>query len=619
MTANLRAKKSNNTIVWALLALLILSLTGFGVRSVGSGGSQAIGSVGDEEITVDAYVRALNSQLRALSERLGRNITLEQGRALGVDQQVLRQVLVTAAVDGENARIGLSVGDGRVKETLLATEAFQSLSGAFDKNAYEYALQNANLSPRDYDEIIRGQSSRSMLQTSVVAGIQANDTFGVALMSFVGETRNFRWAALSSDLLAEPTRDPTPTEIEALYKAMPETYTTAEKSRITYVHLTPDMLIDSIEADDAALKELYVMRTDIYNIPARRIADRLVFGSTQDAQLALDDITAGTTTFDAVVTARGLTLEDIDLGEVSRDDLTTEAAEALFTLTQPGLVGPVDTDLGPAIFRVNAVLQAQNTSFADARSELHTEYVADRARRQILDSITDIDDLLAGGATLDELAAETDMQLASVDYSAGDATGIAAYQEFRTLAATVKKEDFPEVQSLSDGGIFALQLEEIIDPKLKPLSEVRADVIRDWQTAETAKRLREMAAKVKVDLEAGQTFEALALVPSVETDVRRESFIQTAPSSLVTDVFAMDDRAVAVVEGEGLIAVVQITDISPFNEKAPESAEILTGISAQYSQQIGEDIFVAYTAALQDAAGITINQALIGNVHNQMP
>ncbi len=619
MSAPLRAKKKNNTIVWALLGLLVISLTGFGVRSVGHGGSQAIGTVGDEKVTVDVYVRALNTQLRAISQQAGINISLQQGLTFGVDQQVLAQVLGTAAIDGENSRIGLSLGDQRVKDNLLATEAFQSLSGKFDKAAYDFALERANLSPGEYDETIRNDAARVLLQASVTSGIRANDTYGLALLNFLGETRDFRWARVDETMLSEATRAPTPAEIDAHYRANPEAYTAPEIRKISYILLTPEMLIPSIEVSEEALQTAYDSQSDRFNQPARVIVDRLVFGSDAEAQEALDKITAGTKIFGDIVATRGLELEDIDMGEVTKSDLSAQAAEAVFLLTEPGLVGPIQSSLGPALFRVNAVLAAQNTSFENARSVLHAEFVADRARRMVDDNITNIDDLLAGGATLEEIADETPMELTALDFSSGDEDGIAAYENFRNAALAVAEKDFAEVLSLSDGGIFALRLDGIVPPTVIPLADVADRVTSDWTAAENRKRVLELAAELQTRLEGGETFEELALLARDEAKISRDAFVETAPAGLVADMFGQSVNGIAVVEGRDVIVLAKLSEITSFDGASANNVEVLASVAQQYSGQIGTDVFAAFTAAIQDDAGVTLNQALINAVHAQIP
>ncbi len=91
----------------------------------------------------------------------------------------------------------------------------------------------------------------------------------------------------------------------------------------------------------------------------------LVFGSTDEAEAAKTRLSADEITFDALIEERGLSLADVDLGDVSKPELDA-AGEAVFSAEVGDVVGPIDTAIGPALFRVNGVLQAQETSYEDA-------------------------------------------------------------------------------------------------------------------------------------------------------------------------------------------------------------------------------------------------------------
>lgn len=618
MNAPLRARKRNQTIVYALLALLVISLTGFGVRSVGSGRSQTIASVGEEKVTVATYIRTLQAQLQQLSQRFGTNISYEQARLFGLDSVVLGQVLQTAALDGETRRLGLSVGDAKVKETLLANPAFQGLTGGFDQGAYNEALLRANLKPAEFDEMIRGDNARAMLNVAIAGGIQVNDTFAMAMFDYVAEKRDFLWAPVTAEMLDGANRTPSDAEIEAEYKANPEAYRTNLTRRITYIDLLPEDVLASIEVDEQALLDLYEANKDHYVTPERRIVDRLVYPNPEAASAALLKVTGGTADFDDLVAERNLTLEDVDLGEVSRADLTAAAADAVFGLDEPGLVGPVESELGPAIYRVNAILDAVETTFDEARDELRIELVADRARRQIDERVTEIDDLLAAGATLEEIADETPMKLGQIDYVEGEQDGIAGYEEFRDAAEAVASGDFPKVISLADGGIFALRLNEIVEPAQIPLAEARDSVVANWNAAETRRRLLELAAALEEKLRYGGGFAAMGLDGRDATGITREGFVEGATDGLVAQTFTMHIRDVATVDDGKTIALVHLTGIAPFDPATDENRQLVASLSARLSQDVGADVFEAFIRALQDEAGITVNQQLIAAVATQI-
>lgn len=104
-----RRKKGKGTsiVVWALMAMLVLGLGGFGITNFG-GGVTSIGKVGAREIAVNDYTRALQQQMNALSAQFGTTLSLQQAQSMGLDQQVRQQLVNAAALDNEADRIGIS-------------------------------------------------------------------------------------------------------------------------------------------------------------------------------------------------------------------------------------------------------------------------------------------------------------------------------------------------------------------------------------------------------------------------------------------------------------------------------------------------------------------------------
>ena len=80
------------------------------------------------------------------------------------------------------------------------------------------------------------------------------------------------------------------------------------------------------------------------------------------------------------------------------------AGDAVFALTEPGVAGPLPSDLGPALFRMNAILAAQETTLRRGPRRPGARTADRRRRAAIADKVEAIDDALAGGATLEDLA-----------------------------------------------------------------------------------------------------------------------------------------------------------------------------------------------------------------------
>lgn len=603
----------SKSAVWVLLSLLILGLGGFGVTNL-SGNVQSVGRVGDQEIAIDSYARELQQEIRAIEAQTRQPLPLTEARDMGIDRAVLARLVTTAALDHETASLGISVGDETVAEQIRDIPAFQGLSGGFDRDTYKFALDRAGLTEARFEEQLRRETARSALQGALLQGVAMPPLYSETLINYVAERRDFSFIRLDASALSAPLPSPTEAQLQAYHDENKAQFTTPQQKTITYAWLSPEAMLDQIDVPEDALRAEYEARSDTYNTPERRLVERLGFADEAAAQAAADAIAAGTTDFEALAAQRGLSLNDIDMGDVLPTDLGA-AADAVFAAETGAVVGPIDSPVGPALFRVNAVLAAQNTSFDEAREELRTELAIDRARRLIETRATDIDGLLAGGATLEELQTEAGMQVATINWSPEVSDGIAGFAGFRQAASAVTREDFPTIEMLDDGGVFALRLDGEIAPQLQPLDSVRDAVLAGWQTQETTARLLAQAQDLVAEVAAGTDFEALGLPVTREAALTRQDFVPEVPRALLQQAFALQPGDLAVVEAPAQAYVLRLDAILPPDMADEDVTELAARLQAEADQAMTEDLFRALAANIQERVGITLDQAAINAVH----
>jgi peptidyl-prolyl cis-trans isomerase D len=420
-----------------------------------------------------------------------------------------------------------------------------------------------------------------------------------------------------ADLLT-PVADPTEDELKAFHTANIAQFTAPEAKRITFAALLPEDIATDQPVDDAVLKELYQSRISEFVIPERRIVDRLVYPDDAAAAAARAELDAGST-FEALVTARGLTLDAIDLGETTREDLG-DGADAVFAAAEGDVVGPLPSDLGPALYRVVTALDGEETTFDQARDTLAIEIQTDAARRAISDKVELVDDLLAGGATLEDLANETGLKLGTLDHVVGQqgSATIEGYPAFREAADAVLADDFPQAIVLEDGGIVALRLDEVVPSAPIPFEEARDAVAAAWRAEALAKALSARAIEIKAAVEGGAAIGSFGIV-DVTPETARDGFITGAPDTLLPAVFAMAEGDVQVIEADGFIAVVRLDRIQPAAVEGDDADALRGAIAAQAGQAITADAFAAFTTALSTQAGITLDQAVINAVNTSLP
>ncbi|SEW14673.1 peptidyl-prolyl cis-trans isomerase D [Cognatiyoonia koreensis] len=606
-------KQGNRYFVWIIMALLFVGLLGFGTGGL-SGNLRSIGTVGEKEISIAQYQSALNQQIRAFEAQIQQPIPFQQAQQFGIDQQVRSQIVTERTLDNETSQLGISVGDDRVREEVLRIPAFRGLDGSFDREAYRSALQRSGQTEAMFETAIREEVARTLLQGAVVGGVPAPDAYADALVKFVSEQRTVTWAAVDSDDLSVPLPGPTADDLQTYYSENPEAFTAPERREITFAWMTPDMIQDGIVVSEDELRQAYDARADQYIRPERRLVERLVFSDAETANAAMTRIQAGEATFEDLVSEMGFSLSDTDLGDVSQDDLGA-AGEAIFAAQPTDVVGPLDSEFGPAIFRMNAVLAAQETSFEDAAPDLQEELSADRARRQIETVAENINDLLAGGATLENLAETTDMELGTISFDENSSEGIAAYDSFRAVAATVTEGAFPELEQLEDGGIFALRLGSVTPPTVRPFDDVEDAVARAWnqQTERDAvlARAEELAASITADSNMNDA----GLLAIAEPPLTRRSFVEGTPPSFMTEVFEMDTGEVKVIPSVNNVLIVRLESISQPSPDDPQTAAEREALGQSGAAGIAQDIFAAFADALQARTEVNIDQAAVNAVH----
>ncbi|MFT4784251.1 MAG: peptidyl-prolyl cis-trans isomerase D [Paracoccaceae bacterium] len=611
-------KKSANVFVWILLLLLIIGLAGFGATSFG-GGTTAVATVGEREISTSRYFRAAQQTLRNYQQQTGTAISVTQPEGQQLLEALRAQLIRAAAVENEADQIGLSVGDGEVAKQIRAIPNFAAIDGSFDRTAYELALRQTGMSVSDFEDGIRRDRASGILRGAVAGAAKHPAVFADQVLTYLAESRDFRVVRFDTDVLGEdPVPTPDAAAQRAFYDTNPEVFTLPARKSITYVWVTPDMMLDNISVSDDDLRPLYEERIESYRMPERRLVERLIYSGAQAAQEASARLTSGEADFDTLVAERNLTLEDVDLGEATRASLG-RSADAVFALTQPGVTAPVETDLGPALFRINAVLSAQEVSFEQAREDLRNELALDRARRRIDASIDEINDLLAAGGTLEEAARDTDLVLETVEYFAGSPEIVTAYPAFRNAANRVTGADFPEVMTLEDGGIFALRLDDELPPSLQPIDDVREAVIEGAARAADTARLLELANELVAQMTVGAEIGAAGLeVENYTRQARRNAVVEDAPQSLMEAIFEMNVGDVETVEGIDTVYVIALDAITAPDQTNEELTGLRTAIDLQLAQSLSADIFQFYSEALTAQTGISLNVQAINSVNAEL-
>ncbi len=243
---------------------------------------------------------------------------------------------------------------------------------------------------------------------------------------------------------------------------------------------------------------------------------------------------------------------------------------------------------------------------------MRSELAGDRARRVIEQQAEPIEDMLAGGVTLEELPVETDVELGTLNWTGQNDEAIAAYQGFREAATAVTADDFPTVAFLEDGSLFALRLDEVLPPRPEPFEEARQKVLEAWNQHRAELAVAAQAQDILDQAQATGNFPEDATVSS-ETAQTRTAYIEGTPVEMMIAAFEMEPGTYRLVTGEQGTVVLRLDEVLPA-EDSSEMQMLADAMGSQLDQALSQALFEAFAEDAQLRAVPRIDQQALNAV-----
>ena len=267
---------------------------------------------------------------------------------------------------------------------------------------------------------------------------------------------------------------------------------------------------------------------------------------------------------------------------------------------------------------MNAVLAADETTFEDAAPDLRAEIADGKAREVIGEMQTQIEDLIAGGASPEDLAGQTDLEPGQIAWSEGVTEGPAAYQEFRDAAQAAQEGDVPQVVELSDGGLLVLRLDGVTPPALRPYEEVTAELRDAWDAEALQQEITARAEARAQAIAGGASFEDQGLAPQAATSVSRRDPVEGTPADFVETLFTLQPGETSVLPTEGGAIVLRLDAVEPAPADDENVVAERDAIASQVSGSIAQDVFDAFARQLQANTEVRIDDQAVSAVNAQM-
>lgn len=593
--------------------------------------SVAAATVNGEKIPVEVVRRAWQERQTELQQATRDELppdVVKQGQERLVNEFIRRELLVQRADE-----FGYRVSDRELAEALSGIPALQ-VDGVFSRDRYAALLRSQGRTEADFEAELRRDLEISQLRNAVAVSAFALPGEIRRRVELMGETREVQVVVLPAEQFASAVTF-TPDEVAAWYKQSEAEFRTPESVSLQFVQLSLADVAAGIEVTEEALRNYYdqVAGERYVSTERRRARHVLVESGTDDAAAlakaeALAKRARDGEDFAALATQNsddpGSKGQGGDLGWSTRESFVAPFAEALFAMQAGEIRGPVKTQFGYHVIKLEEVEASHQRSFDEVRDELEADYRNDRAQAAFYERSQQLaDEAFTTLDSLEPVAQKLGLPLQRVTEFTREEGGEPLGNDRKLIDAAFSDEVLQERQNspaitVGDDKVVVLRVTEHRPASQRPLEDVRAQVEASLR-ADRSQQAAEAAAKVAVGrLSAGETLEAVAadLGRPVSNSMAFRRNAEGVPPDLLNSIFDIAapgaGRTASGVSRlpNGDAALFVVNTVQPGSMSAPEIAAQAAEITRQAAGQVAVEEFSAYLAELERTAKVKRNPKL---------
>jgi peptidyl-prolyl cis-trans isomerase D len=635
MTMLDRMRRHRNWLKWSL-ALVVLTFVVFYIPAfLGDPGStldtvNTIAEVEGQPISVVEFNRAYNAQVQAYRNAYGANFNEALLRQLGLDRQILQQLIDERAALVEAERLGITATDAEVRERILKFPAFQENGQFIGEQRYRQLLQMQRppLTPDEFEGSVRRSIVLDKLRTAVTGWITVSDAEVDQEFRRLNEKVKVQVVPFRASAFADGVQV-SDQELAQYFEGHKDAYRIAERRKIRYTLIDPQKLRERVNVGPQDVERYYNANIQQFSTPEQVRASHILLKTEgkdeatvrKQAEDVLAKVRAGGD-FAALATQfsedEASKVKGGDLDFFPQGRMVPEFDAVAFSM-QPGVVSDlVKTQYGFHIIKVTDKRAAQQRPIEEVRDQVTEQLKWERAQDQAKSLASRLDAQIAKASDLDSIAKANGLTVADAGPFLRDEPipGVGPSAQASQQAFTLKEgEVSPAVQVGQGYMIFTVT--GIEAPKMPTLDEVK-DKVRDavvkQKSLEIASaRARDALATLKsapdfeaaakaagLEVMASNDFQSRGMaLPGIGVNARADQTVFALQPGAVSDPVPTDD-AVAIVR------LVERQDVTPTQVEAGR---------AQLREQLLNDrrgrFFSSYMGKAREKMKVDINQEAV--------
>ncbi len=621
-------KRTASWVVKGLLLLLVLSFAVWGIGDIFRGGREkTVAKVSDTNITDAQLSREFRREMNRVQHLFENSLTSEQAREIGLLDRALERIIAEIIFELEARNLGLLPSDSLVAAQIKETPAFRNRFGEFDKQIFYELLRDNGYSEEQFANLIRKGIKRNQLTEAVTHGTIVPERLGARLFDFRQEERIATVLSIPARKMKGVGR-PKQETLAVYHEAHASQYMSPEYRNIKAIVISPDDFQSEIEISEKELRDEYEARLGDISIPERREIEQILLSDEESAAQAEAMLAEGKA-FEAVAVEVGKVEKDanLSLGKHAREDLIQELADPAFALEKDAISEVVKSPFGWHILRVKEIEPGETPKFGQVREQIADEIARSRAIDSLYAISTQLEDLLAGGATLEEAGKEVNLPTLSLENisvegkmpSGKVADALPDIEDFLSIAFATDAGEESMLTETKEGSFFILRVDQVTPTALRPLEDIRQQVVADWQAAARKGKAEEMATKIIEQAKSGKSLKKLASSQRLTIKTSGPLMRNTEDSDagilyeLLEKIFAAKVGDVVMAPSRDGYTVAEVKKIQ--RADIDKDTEALENVRSNLLQSLANDILDQYIAALEKKYPVEINRSAIESVY----
>ena len=546
---------SHKWLAWFALAPIAIIFTFWGGSNsfdFNGTGTKEAATVDGEAISVQEATKAWQETEARWSQQVGSDIPPEQRAKMQdgiLDNLVLKKLIDNRLKDGHYA-----VNQAKVLAEFQNIPSFKGPDGKYDPTQARIALQQNGISEREVFDQTRSQLLINQLQQGLGASYFLTKAEQQRLYNLENEEREVQYALLPADKFAgsEPVDEAV---VKAYYDKNGDRFMTAESVALEYAELRLEQVATLVSPTEADLQLMYDDNKANYVLDERRRTRHILIpvngdddaGALKKAESVLAEARAGKDFAElAKKYSTDITAKDGgELGFVEQKQFPGPFGDTLFSMKVGEVAGPVKSQFGYHLIKLEEIEAGQQKPFADVRAELDSQYRQQHAAELFGERQEQMNSAIEKGEKdLDKIAQKLGMTRGSIPefLRGGGAEPLGSGMDLQQLVfsdATLNQGKIGGPLAIGEDRLVLVKVTAHHKAEVKPLPVVHDDIVALVKQERGAAAAKAAATAALAKLEAGDKLDALAKAWSVTAEPAR--FVSrgdpSIPAALRTAIF----------------------------------------------------------------------------------